>query len=290
MSRRSLGRAAKRYVAENRGDDAAALTYFSVLSIFPAILVGTSLIGLLNQQATDALLEAVATIAPSGIMQIIEDAVARLQMNPGTAGLVALLGLAGALWAASNYMAAFSRALNEVYATDETRRWWTVLIVRIVLTVVVGVLAALCGIIAATGGAVAEAIGKAIGLGGTAVTVWQWVKWPILLVLVMIIVALLYWLAPAKRTGFGERAPGAVLAVALWIVASVGFGLYVANFGSYEKTYGALAGVVIFLVWLWITNAALLFGAELNATSELGADERTGEARREPGSEARTDT
>jgi membrane protein len=290
MSRRSIVSAAKRYGAENRGDDAAALTYFSVLSIFPAILVGTSIIGLLNQKATDALLEAVATIAPSDIMTIIEDAVARLQMNPGTAGLVALFGLAATLWAASNYVAAFSRALNEVNETGETRRWWTVLIVRVVLTIVVGALAALSGIIAATGGTLAEAIGKAVGLDDTVVTIWQWVKWPILLLLVMVIVALLYWLAPAKRTRFGERAPGAVLAVVLWIVASVGFGLYIANFGSYEKTYGALAGVIIFLVWLWITNAALLFGAEYNATAELETDEdaTVEDTAGEPGAESRS--
>ena len=271
MGARSLVKAAKRYGTESRGDTAAALTYYSVLSLFPAILVGTSLIGLLDKDATDALLEGVASLAPAESFQIIEDAVARLQMNPAAAGVVALVGLVAALWAASNYVAAFSRALNAVNGTGETRKWWTVLIVRVVLTLVVGALTAVCAVVAATGGAVARAIGEAVGSSGTAVTVWAWVKWPIIVVLVVVIVALLYWLAPAKRSRLRERAPGAALAVVLWLAASAAFGLYAATFGSYDKAYGALAGVIVFLIWLWITNAALLFGSEYNATADSAA-------------------
>lgn len=261
-------KAAKRFGSESRFDDAAALTYYSVLSLFPAILVGTSLIGLLSQSATDAMLEGVSSFAPSDSMAIIEDAVAQLQTNPRAASFTALLGLIAALWAASNYVAAFSRALNEVYGTGETRHWWTVLIVRLVLTVVVGALAATCAIVLATGGTVVRAIGEVLGSGGTGAIVWQWVKWPIALVLVMVIVALLYWLAPAKRTRFSERAPGAVLAVVLWVIASAGFGFYVGYFGNYDRTYGALGGVIVFLIWLWITNGALLLGSEYNATAD----------------------
>jgi membrane protein len=171
-------------------------------------------------------------------------------------------------------VAAFSRALNAVNGTGETRRWWTVLIVRILLTVVVGALAATCAVVLATGGTVVRAVGEAFGSGGTAATVWQWLKWPVALALVMVIVALLYWLAPAKRTRFTERAPGAALAVVVWVIASAGFALYAGSFGNYDKTYGALGGVIVFLVWLWITNAALLFGSEFNAT----ADPATGTA------------
>ncbi|MDA1362354.1 YihY/virulence factor BrkB family protein [Glycomyces luteolus] len=272
MGARSLVKAAKRYGGASRGDTAAALTYFSVMSLFPAILVGASVIGMLDENATEVLLDGIASIAPGASLDIIEDAVAQLQMNPAAAGLLALVGLLAALWAASNYVAAFSRALNAVNGTDETRKWWTVLIVRIVLTLVVGALTAVCGIVAATGGSVARAIGDAIGASGTAVTVWGWVKWPAVIVLVMVIVALLYWLAPAKRSRFGRRAPGAALAVVLWIAASAGFGLYVANFGHYDKTYGTLGGAIVFLIWLWITNAALLFGAEFNATAEPEED------------------
>lgn len=272
MGARSLVKAAKRYGAASRGDTAAALTYYSMLSLFPAILVGTSIIGLLSPDATEALLDGVASLAPSDTFEIIEDAVARLQVNPAAAGLLALVGLVAALWAASNYVAAFSRALNAVNGTGETRKWWTVLIVRVVLTVVVGLLTAVCAVVAATGGAVARAIGDALGSSDSAVTVWGWVKWPLVIVLVVVIVALLYWLAPAKRSRFRQRAPGAALAVVLWLAASVAFGLYVANFGSYDKTYGALGGAIVFLVWLWITNAALLFGSEYNATAEPEAD------------------
>jgi len=267
MGGRSLVKAAKRYGAENRGDAAAALTYYSVLSLFPAILVGTSIIGLLNEDATASLLDGIASLVPSDSMSIIEDAVARLQMNPRAAGLIALVGLVAALWAASNYVAAFSRALNAVNGTGETRRWWTVLIVRVVLTVVVGALTAVCAVVAATGGSMARAIGEAAGSSVTAVTVWSWVKWPLITVLVVVIVALLYWLAPSKRSRLGERAAGAALAVVLWLAASAAFGLYAASFGNYDKTYGALGGVIVFLVWLWITNAALLFGAEYNASA-----------------------
>lgn len=267
-----LSKSARRYGGGSRGDTAAALTYYSVMSLFPAILVGASVIGMLDEDATAALLDGIASVAPGASLDIIEDAVARLQMNPAAAGLLAIAGLVAALWAASNYVAAFSRALNAVNGTGETRKWRTVLIVRIVLTLVVGALTMVCGLVAATGASVARAIGDAVGAGGGAVTVWGWVKWPIVIVLVIVIVALLYWLAPAKRTRFGRRAPGAALAVVLWIAASVLFGLYAANFGSYDKTYGALGGVIVFLVWLWITNAALLFGAEFNAVKDPGAD------------------
>jgi membrane protein len=272
MGGRSIVAAGKRYGAQNRGDAAAALTYYSVLSLFPAILVGTSVIGLLSPDATDALLEGVGSLAPEETFTIIEDAVARLQMNPRAAGFLALVSLVAALWAASNYVAAFSRALNAVNGTGETRKWWTVLIVRVVLTLVVGALTAVCAVVAATGGSVARAIGRAVNADGAAATVWTWVKWPVIVVLVVVIVALLYWLAPAKRSRLRERAPGALLAVVLWLAASAGFGLYAASFGSYDKTYGALGGVIVFLVWLWITNAALLFGSEYNATADTGSD------------------
>ncbi|THV27069.1 YihY/virulence factor BrkB family protein [Glycomyces paridis] len=281
MGGRSLVQAGKRYGAEHRADAAAALTYYSVLSLFPALLVGTSIIGMLNPDATEALLDGIASLAPAEGMSIIEDAVAGLQVNPRAAGFLALVGLVGALWAASNYVAAFSRAQNEVYGTAETRKWWTVLIVRVVLTVVVGALTAVCAVVAASGGAVVRAIGGAVGAGGTATTVWSWVRWPVIVVLVVVIVALLYWLAPAKRSRFRERAPGAALAVVLWLAASAGFALYASAFGNYDKTYGALGGVIVFLVWLWITNAALLFGSEYNASADP-APREGGEADAEP--------
>ncbi|WP_460496315.1 YihY/virulence factor BrkB family protein [Glycomyces tarimensis] len=276
MSNKSFKTAAKRFWSEKRTDSAAALTYYSVLSIFPAILVGTSIIGMLSQRATDEMLSVAEELLPSDAMSIVDSAVTQLRTDPSTAGLMALVGLLAALWAASNYVAAFSRALNDVNGTGETRKWWIVLIVRLVLTILVGALTAVCAIILATGGAVADAIGSAIGGGGIAATIWAWIKWPIIVVLVMVIVALLYWLAPAKRTTFRFRAPGAILAVVLWILASAAFGLYVANFSNYDRTYGTLGGVIVFLVWLWITNLALMFGSEYNV-SALRDEERVPE-------------
>ena len=271
MARRSVVRAARRFVSENRLDAAAALTYYSVLSIFPAILVGTSVIGMLDEDATAALLEGAGEVVPAEGYAIVETAVGGLQRHSGSAGLLALAGLAGALWAASNWVAAFSRALDAVEAGDRSRRWPAVLAARVVLTVIVGALAAAAAMTAALGGSVARAAGAAIGATDAAVTAWAWVKWPLVLVLVVLIVALLYWLGPSERRGFGFRAPGAALAVALWIAASVLFGLYAADFGSYDKTYGTLGGVIVFLVWLWITNAVLLFGSEFNASAESEA-------------------
>ncbi len=259
--------AVKRFITESRFDNAAALTYYSVLSLFPAILVGTSIIGLLGDDATDALLDGVRELLPADSAEIVEDAVDRLQTDPATAGVLAAVGLLAALWAASNYIGAFMRATNAVNGTEETRKLWIVLIVRVVLTVVVGALTAVCAVVAATGGTVAAEFGRAFGAGAVASTFWQWVKWPTILVLVMVIVALLYWLSPAVRTTFRFRAPGAVLAVVLWVAASALFGLYVANFGNYEQTYGTLGGAIVFLVWLWITNAVLLFGSEYNASA-----------------------
>ena len=205
-------------------------------------------------------------------MAIIEDAVARLQMNPAAAGVVALLGLVAALWAASNYVAAFSRALNAVNGTGETRKWWTVLVVRVLLTLVVGALAAVCAVVLATGGTVVRA--DRARRSGPAVrrsTVWQWLKWPVALALVMVIVALLYWLAPAKRTRFASARR---VRCWRWCCGSWlrrGSGCTRGRFGSYDKAYGALAGVIVFLIWLWITNAALLFGSEYNATADSAA-------------------
>jgi membrane protein len=279
---RSLVAAGKRFLSANRLDAAAALTYYSVLSMFPAILVGTSLIGLLDPGATSALLEGIEGVTPEDGYRIIEAAVEGLQTNPATAGVMALIGLAAALWAASNYVAAFSRAMNAVFRVAEERPWWMVLVVRVVLTLVVGALTAFAAFAAATGGTVAASVGGAFGVPGAAVTVWEWAKWPLVLLVVAFIVALLYWLAPARTDPFRRRVPGAALAVVLWVVASAGFGLYVGNFGNYDRTYGTLGGVIVFLIWLWLTNAVLVFGAEYNASAmrrgAVGPEEPDGAA------------
>lgn len=197
---------------------------------------------------------------------MISNAVQQLQGNAGVGSLLAIVGLLVAIWSASGYVAAFIRASNAVYDMPEGRPVWKVLPLRVGLTVVLMVLAVASALIVVFTGGLARQAGSALGVGDTAMTVWSIAKWPVLLVLVTGMIALLYWAAPnAKGRGFRWVTPGSLLALVIWMVASAGFAFYVANFGSYNKTYGTLAGVIIFLVWLWITNLAVLLGLEFDA-------------------------
>ena len=180
-----------------------------------------------------------------------------------------MVGLVGALWSASGYVGAFMRASNAIYDIDEGRPVWKTLPVRVSLTLVLLTLLAISTIAVVLTGGLAEKVGDLVGLGSTAVTVWNIAKWPVLLVVVSFMFALLYWAAPnVKHPGFRWISPGGLLAVVAWLIASGAFGLFVSNFGSYNKTYGALGGVVVFLVWLWISNIVILLGAEFNAELE----------------------
>jgi membrane protein len=265
----------KRTVREFREDAltdwAAALTYYAVLAIFPALIVLVSTLGLIGESATDPLIENLNQVAPGPAKEIFTDAIRNLQSSQGSAGLLFVVGLAGALWSASGYVAAFMRASNAIYEIEEGRPIWKTLPVRIGLTVALLVLVAVSAVAVVITGGLAEEVGDLIGLGSTAVTVWDIAKWPVLLVLVSFMFALLYWAAPnVKQPGFRWISPGGLLAVLLWVVASAAFAFYVSNFGSYNKTYGALGGVIVFLVWLWISNIAVLLGAEFNAELERG--------------------
>jgi membrane protein len=256
---------------DNLTDWAAALTYYGILSIFPALLVLLSILGLIGTSATQPLLDNLADVAPGPAQEILTSAVQNLQESQGAAGILFVVGLAGAIWAASGYVAAFTRASNAIYDVDEGRPIWKTLPLRVVLTVVLVVLLAICAIAVVVTGGLAEKAGELLGVGETLVTVWDVVKRPVLLVLVSLMFAILYWAAPnVKQPGFRWISPGGILAVIVWIIASAGFALYVANFGSYNKTYGALGGVTIFLVWLWISNIAVLLGAEFNAELQRG--------------------
>lgn len=258
------------------GDDqctdlAAALTYYAVLALFPAILALVSLLGLLGQgeQGTGALMDAVRDVAP-GAADTVGSVVDQLSQSNAT-GITLIIGLAGALWSASGYIGAFGRAMNRIYEIGEGRPFWKLRPIMLLITLIAVVMVALIALGLVVSGPVAEAVGSAIGLGDTAVTVWNIAKWPVMLAVVILIVAILYYATPnVKQPKFRWISLGAGVAVVVWILASVGFGFYVANFASYDKTYGALAGVIIFLLWLWITNLALLFGAELDAEIERG--------------------
>jgi membrane protein len=266
----AVKRTIREFQVDNLSDWAAALTYYAVLSIFPALLVLISLIDLAGQGTSKKLLANLGQVAPGSVNQILATAIENLQQTRGSAGVLALVSLATALWLASRYIAAFMRASNAIYDVPEGRPVWKTLPIRIGVTVVVMVLLAVSAVAVVATGGVATRIGRLLGIDRTAVTVWDIAKWPVLLLIVGFLFALLYWASPNARQPFRWITPGGILAVVVWVVASVAFAIYVANFGSYNKTYGSLASVIIFLVWLWLSNTAILLGAELNAELERG--------------------
>lgn len=266
-----LKRTFKEFQDDNLTDWAAALTYYGVLSIFPALIVLVSLLGLIGNSATQPLLDNLGSVAPGPAKDIFTDAIKNLQGNSGASGVFFIIGLLGAIWAASGYVSAFMRASNAIYDIEEGRPIWKTLPVRVGLTVLLMVLTAISAVAVTLSGGLAQEAGGLVGVGDTAVQVWNIAKWPVLILFVSFMFAVLYWAAPnVKQPGFKWLSPGSVLAVIGWIIASVAFAFYVANFGSYNKTYGALAGPVIFLVWLWISNIMILLGAEFNAELERG--------------------
>ncbi|MFF0549640.1 YihY/virulence factor BrkB family protein [Streptomyces sp. NPDC004311] len=247
-------------------DRAAALTYYGVLALFPALLVLVSMLGIAGEATTQRVLDNLRSLAPGPAREVITDAVGQLQGNAAAGSLVAVVGLVVAVWSASGYIAAFIRTSNAVYDMPEGRPVWKVLPLRLALTVALMVLACASALIVVFTGGLAQRAGSVLGVGGTALTVWSVAKWPVLVLLVMAMIALLYWAAPnARGRGFRWVTPGSFLALLIWMAASAGFAFYVANFGSYNKTYGTLAGVIVFLVWLWITNLAILLGLEFDA-------------------------
>lgn len=266
----TLKRTIKEFNADNLTDAAAALTYYGVLSIFPGLLVLASLMGLFGQSATSSM-EDVTAVAPGPVRDILTDATTGVAAQPATAGVMAIVGLLAALWAASGYIGAFMRASNVVYDVPEGRPIWKTLPLRLAVTICVGVLLVASALIVVLTGQLAGTVGELLGVGATAVTVWDIAKWPVLVVLVALIFSILYWASPNAKVGSPLRqAPGGLVAVGLWLLASAGFAFYVANFASYNKTYGTLGGIIVFFIWLWVSNLAILFGAELNAELERG--------------------
>jgi membrane protein len=266
-----LKRTVTEFKEDNLTDWAAALTYYGVLAIFPALIVLISVLGLIGDSATQPLIDNLGKVAPGPAKEIFTSAIENLQGSKGAAGIFFIVGLAGALWSASGYVAAFMRASNSIYDIEEGRPIWKTLPTRVVLTVVLLALLAISAIAVTLTGGLAKQVGGVIGLSDTAITVWNIAKWPVLLLVVSFMFALLYWAAPnVKHPKFRWVSPGGLLAVIGWVIASLAFAFYVANFGSYNKTYGALAGPIVFLVWLWISNIMVLLGAEFNAELERG--------------------
>jgi membrane protein len=287
-----LRRTVTEFREDNLGDLAAALTYYGVLAIFPALIALVSILGLVGQSATQPLINNLEKLVAGPGRQIFTSAVHNLQHSQGTAGVVFIVGLAGALWSASGYVAAFMRASNTIYDIGEGRPIWKTMPIRLGVTIVLVVLLVVSSFAVVVTGGLARKVGDVLGVGGTAVTVWDIAKWPVLLLVVSLMMSILYWTAPnVRHAGFRWITPGGVFAVVVWAIASGAFALYVANFSSYNKTYGALAGVIIFLVWLWLSNLAILLGAEMNAELERGRLLESGvDAQEEPFVEPRDRT
>ncbi|MFI7672587.1 YihY/virulence factor BrkB family protein [Actinophytocola sp. NPDC049390] len=267
----ALKRTFAEFVDDNLPDWAAALTYYSVLSLFPAVLVLASLIGLVGDP--DKLVENLRQFAPSQAQDTLVDVVRQLAGSTSVAGPLAIISLASALWAASGYLGGFIRASNAIYEVEEGRPIWKTVPLRIALTITMMVLLTATALGVILSGGIADRVGRAVGLGSTGIVVWNIAKWPVLAVLISLAIAILYWAAPnVRQPGFRWVTPGSAIAVLVWAAASAGFAVYVANFASYNKVYGSLAGVVVFLVWLWISNLAILFGAEFDAELTRGKE------------------
>jgi len=265
----------KRTVSEFREDKlnhwGAALTYYAVLSLFPAVLVLVSLVGLFADPArvTRVITDTVAQLGPDSAAKTFQGPINSITAHRGTAGVMFAVGVLSALWAASGYVSAFADASNTIYEVDEGRPFWRRKPLQLAVTLVIILLAALVVLGLILSGPIVSALGSALGISGTVLTIWRFAKWPAMLVLVLVIFGVQYYTGPnARVTGVRWVTGGAVLALGVWLLASIALAVYVANFGSYNQTYGALGGVVVFLIWLWITNMAILLGAEFNAETE----------------------
>jgi membrane protein len=264
-------RTVKEFQKDNLSDWAAALTYYGVLAIFPALLALVSVLGLIGSSAIQPMIDNLGGLAPGPAREILTDMLTQLQRNQGKAGIALVIGIVVALWSASGYVAAFMRASNAVYDIGEGRPVWKTIPLRLAVTLSLVLLLAVSSVAVVLTGALASRAADVIGMGDTALTVWNIAKWPVLVVLVCLMIALLYWAAPnVKHGGFRWVSPGSLLALLLWIVVSAGFAVYVANFSSYGKTYGSLASVIVFLIWLWLSNIAILLGLEFDAELARG--------------------
>ncbi len=262
-------RSFKAFKHDNVTDFAAALTYFGILAIFPGALALVSILGLLGKNQTDKVVANISAIAPGAVTNVLTSIIGQMQGKAGAAGIALILSLAVALWSASGYVAAFMRASNAIYNVEEGRPIWKTIPTRLLVTVALLIMLVVSAIMVVVSGPIAAQLGSAFGIGDTAVTAWSIAKWPVLLIVVSLMFTLLYKACPnVKQPGLKWVSLGGVVAVVVWIIASALFALYVSFSGSYNKTYGSFATVIVFLVWLWISNIAVLLGAEINAESQ----------------------
>ena len=265
----------KRTITEFRDDGmtdwAAALTYYGLLALFPALIALVSLLGLFGdpQRTTSSVTEIVTAIGPESAAETFQGPIESITSNRGAAGVLFFVGLGLALYSASSYISAFTRAHNVIYETPEGRPFWKLRPLQVLVTLGVVVLLALVALGLVLTGPIVDAVAGPVGVGDTAVQIWNLAKWPLLALAAMLIFAILYYTTPnVKLRGFRFITPGGIVALVIWLLASVAFAFYVSQFGSYDKTYGTLGGLVALLVWMWISNLAILLGAELNAERE----------------------
>lgn len=273
-----LRKTAREFSTDQCTDLAAALTYYGTLAVFPALLAFVSILGLVGnaQKTTNSLLSLLDGVVPSGVLHAAKGILENLT-HSHAAGLTLAIGIIGALWSASGYVNAFSRAMNRVYGIQEGRPIWKLRPITLLVTVIAIVVAVAAALLLALSGPVAKDIGSALGVGDAVVVVWNIVKWPLLAFLAILLVAVLYYVTPnIKQPKFRWMSIGSLLALVVWALASVAFAFYAANFSKYNATYGAIGGVIVFLLWIWISNNALLFGAELDAELERGRELQAG--------------
>jgi membrane protein len=262
--------AVNRFRDRDLTDNAAALTYYSVLSIFPGLIVLVSLLGVLGNEGTvDSVLAIFNDLGSQSAVDAVDQPIDDIVESSDTAGVALVLGVAAGLWTASAYVGAFIRTSNEIYGVEEDRPLWKLRPLQLLITLVMTLILAAVLLTIVLTGPLAEAIGTELGVGDAAMTAFGIAKWPVLFLVTVGVIGLLYRFSPnARHEGLRWILPGSLLATVLWLVASAAFSLYVANFGAYADTYGSLAGVIVFLVWLWLTNVAIVFGAQFGAELE----------------------
>jgi membrane protein len=273
-----LRKTAREFTTDHCTDLAASLTYYGTLAVFPALLAFVSILGLVGnaKKTTASIISLLGGIAPAGALDALRGIMNTLTHTPA-AGLTLVVGILGALWSASGYVNAFSRAMNRIYSIEEGRPIWKLRPITLVVTVLAIAVAVIAALLLAISGPIAKQIGAAIGAGPAVVVAWNIVKWPILVALVIIVVAVLYYVTPnIRQPRFRWMSVGSLVALLIWALASVAFAFYAANFSKYNATYGSIGGIIIFLLWIWISNNALLFGAELDAELERGRELQAG--------------
>jgi membrane protein len=278
----TIKRTAKEFQEDNLTDWAAALTYYGLLSLFPALIAMVSLIGIFGdpRSTTESLTQIISEIGPESAAETFEGPIKSITESGGTAGLALVLGLLASLWSASGYIGAFTRASNVIYETPEGRPFWKLRPLQILVTLAMIVMATLLAVSLVLTGPIVTAVAGPLGIGSTAVDIWQIAKWPVMALVFLLMLAILYYATPnVKLRGFRWVTMGSLVAIVGWIVASALFALYVANFGSYDKTYGTLGGLIALLVWFWISNLAILFGHQLNAERERSLELAEGRPR-----------